>query len=76
MIDPKPFVGDRAYDATQHLLNCRSRLRSDPGDTIRRVSALLEVDPDRVGRWTFARLAAEPREDWDDKATRLASLIG
>ena len=22
VIDPKPFVGDPAYDATQHLLNC------------------------------------------------------
>jgi streptomycin 6-kinase len=24
VIDPKPFVGDSAYDATQHLLNCRA----------------------------------------------------
>jgi streptomycin 6-kinase len=30
VIDPKPFVGDPAYDATQHLFNCQSRLRSDP----------------------------------------------
>ena len=30
VIDPKPFVGDPAYDATQHLLNCAARLRSDP----------------------------------------------
>ena len=29
VIDPKPFVGDPAYDATQHLLNCR-RLRTRP----------------------------------------------
>src|SRR5262249_46056921 len=33
-IDPKPFVGDRTYDATQHLLNCRERLRSDGAATI------------------------------------------
>lgn len=76
VIDPKPFVGDRAYDATQHLMNCRSRLRSDPNDTILRISAMLEVDPVRVRRWTFARLAAEPREDWDDEARALASQIG
>jgi Aminoglycoside/hydroxyurea antibiotic resistance kinase len=30
VIDPKPFVGDPAYDATQHLFNCEVRLRSDP----------------------------------------------
>jgi streptomycin 6-kinase len=36
VIDPKPFVWDPAYDATQHLLNCGARLRSDPENTIRR----------------------------------------
>jgi streptomycin 6-kinase len=30
VIDPKPFIGDPAYDATQHLLNCLARLRSTP----------------------------------------------
>jgi streptomycin 6-kinase len=34
VIDPKPFVGDAAYDATQHLLNCPARLRADPHGTI------------------------------------------
>ena len=37
VIDPKPFVGDPAYDATQHLLNCRRRLRLDPDRTIRKL---------------------------------------
>jgi streptomycin 6-kinase len=59
-IDPKPFVGDPAYDATQHLLNCRERLRRDPPGTIRRFADLLGVDADRVRAWLFARLAAEP----------------
>ncbi len=27
-IDPKPFLGDPAFDATQHLLNCKQRLAS------------------------------------------------
>jgi len=65
-IDPKPFVGDRAYDATQHLLNCRARVRADPCGTIRRVADLLEVDAERVRLWMFARAAAEPRADWPD----------
>lgn len=66
VIDPKPFLGDPAYDATQHLLNCRCRLRSDPKGTIHRMADLLGLDRDRVRMWTFARLAADPRADWDD----------
>jgi streptomycin 6-kinase len=59
VIDPKPFVGDPAYDATQHLLNCRDRLFSHPVDTIRRFAELLELNHERVRLWTFARLAIE-----------------
>ena len=58
-IDPKPFVGDSAYDATQHLFNCKERLYSDPDGTIRRVADLLGVDRQRVRLWTFARAAIE-----------------
>jgi streptomycin 6-kinase len=64
VIDPKPFVGDPAYDATQHLFNCEARLRSDPGGTIRRIADMLGVDRERVQMWMFARAAAEPRADW------------
>lgn len=75
VIDPKPFVGDRAFDATQHLLNCRARLRFNSRELITRVADLFELDYDRVRLWTFARLAAEPREDWDDEASDLARLM-
>ena len=64
MIDPKPFVGDAAYDLTQHLINCEERLQADAPGLIRRVADLAEVDADRVCRWLFARAAAEPRDDW------------
>jgi streptomycin 6-kinase len=64
VIDPKPFAGDPAYDATQHLFNCARRLRADAGGTIRRFADLLGVDPERVRLWTFARAAAEPPNDW------------
>jgi streptomycin 6-kinase len=30
VIDPKPFIGDPAYDAVQHLHNCEERLHADP----------------------------------------------
>jgi streptomycin 6-kinase len=60
-IDPKPFVGDPAYDATQHLLNCDDRMRTDGRATVARMAELLEVDAERVRLWTFARLAARSR---------------
>ena len=75
VIDPKPFVGDPAYDATQHLLNCAGRLRADPAATIRRFADLLEVDAERVRLWMFARAAAESRDVWDDDALALARRL-
>ena len=48
-IDPKPFVGDRAYDATQHLLNCRHRLIVCTDSTIRRFSDCLRRTPNASG---------------------------
>ena len=63
-IDPKPFVGDPAYDATQHLMNCPERMRDAPHATIGRFADLLGVSSERVRRWMFARAAAEPRDGW------------
>ena len=75
-IDPKPFFGDPAYDATQHLLNCRDRLRSDGAGTVRRFADLLGVEEERVRLWTFARLAAEPRSEWaNDDNDQLARAL-
>ena len=67
VIDPKPFVGDPAYDATQHLFNCDARLRSDPEGTIRHFADLLGVDHERVHLWMFARAVAELLGDWNDQ---------
>jgi streptomycin 6-kinase len=76
VIDPKPFVGDPAYDATQHLFNCRARMRSDPRGMIWHIADLLGVDRERVRLWTFARAAAEPRDDWrNDDSIALARAI-
>jgi streptomycin 6-kinase len=60
-IDPKPFVGDRAYDATQHLFDCKRRVLTAADATIRHFADLLELDAERVRLWMFARSAAEPR---------------
>ncbi|MEO7963005.1 MAG: aminoglycoside phosphotransferase family protein [Gemmatimonadaceae bacterium] len=53
VIDPKPFIGDRAYDATQHLLNCKRRLLTDPNGTIDRIADLIEIDRRCVRLWLF-----------------------
>jgi streptomycin 6-kinase len=59
VIDPKPHVGDPAYEPLQHMLNCDDRLRSDPRGLARRMAGLLGLDPDRVLRWLFARCVQE-----------------
>ena len=59
VIDPKPHVGDPAYDPLQHMLNCDDRLRSDPRGLARRMAGLLDLDPDRVLGWLFARCVQE-----------------
>jgi streptomycin 6-kinase len=74
VIDPKPFVGDPAYDSTQHLFNCE-RLRSEPQRTVQRFADLLGLDHERVRLWVFARAAAEPRETWDVDRMALARTM-
>jgi streptomycin 6-kinase len=63
VIDPKPHVGDPAYDPTQHLLNCAERLQADPAGLAARMAELLEVDPLRLRRWLFARCVLEAPSD-------------
>ncbi len=77
VIDPKPFVGDPAYDATQHLLNCVTRLRLEPKGTIRRFADLLNLDYERVRQWTFARFAVQAGYGGqNDEWVELAKAIG
>lgn len=59
VIDPKPYVGDPAYDSLQHLLNCEHRLAADPVGLARRMADLLGLEADRVTNWLFARCVQE-----------------
>lgn len=59
VIDPKPYLGDPAFDALQHLLNCRERLAADPVGLAIRMAELLGLDADRVNQWLFARCVQE-----------------
>ncbi|MCB0630646.1 MAG: aminoglycoside phosphotransferase family protein [Saprospiraceae bacterium] len=73
-IDIKPYLGDRAYDLTQHLLNCKERLRNKPEMTIRRVAALAGVSPMRLRDWTFARLASESNGKHQNLAVKIREI--
>lgn len=62
-IDPKPYLGDPAYDALQHMLNCPERLAADPIALTRRMADVLDLDPDRLQLWLFARCVQESIND-------------
>jgi len=58
-IDPKPYVGDPAYDVLQHMLNCEDRLAAHPAALAARMAGLAGVDAGRVRLWLFARSVQE-----------------
>jgi streptomycin 6-kinase len=59
VIDPKPYVGDPAYDVLQHMLNCEDRLAADPSGLADRMAGLTGLDQRRVRLWLFARSVQE-----------------
>jgi len=59
VIDPKPYVGDPAYDVLQHMLNCEDRLAANPAALADRMAGLAGVDATRVRQWLFARTVQE-----------------
>ena len=73
VIDPKPYAGDPAYDALQHMLNCE-RLQIDPRALATRIADLLALDRGRVLQWLFARCVQESpdRPDLAHVARRIA----
>ncbi len=59
VIDPKPYLGDPAYDPLQHMLNFPERLAADASGFTRRMSQLLDLDVERLRQWLFARCVQE-----------------
>jgi streptomycin 6-kinase len=56
-IDPKPLVGEAAFD-TGYLLDTLLRDHPDPAEATGWIAVLardLELDPDRIRAWAFAR---------------------
>ena len=62
VIDPKPYLGDPAYDVLQHMLNCEDRLAADLAGLPKRMADLAGIDADRVRQWLFARKCAARRQ--------------
>jgi len=59
VIDPKPYVGDPAYDVLQHMLNCDARLAINAAGLADRMADLAGLDRARVRSWLFARAVQE-----------------
>ena len=72
-IDPKPYIGDPAYDVTQHILNRVFFHKADAGSLAARMARLLDLDPNRILLWLFAR-AVEASPFWAGMADLPAAL--
>jgi streptomycin 6-kinase len=59
VVDPKPYIGDPAYDVLQHMLNCEDRLAADPAGLADRMAGLTGLEAGRVRQWLFARSVQE-----------------
>lgn len=72
-IDPKPYVGDPTYDATQHVFNGVFVEGLGIRPLASRMAVLLDLDLDRLLRWLFAR-AVEASPYWSGMAELARTL--
>ncbi len=73
-IDIKPYIGDRAYDLTQHILNNTDRLEFASSVFLSKMAVLAEVDPMRLIKWVQARLYSENRGRYQSLGQKLEHL--
>jgi streptomycin 6-kinase len=73
-IDPKPYVGDPAYDVTQHIFNGVFLEGADADVLAARMARLLDLDLDRILLWLFAR-SVEASPYWAGMADLARTLI-
>jgi streptomycin 6-kinase len=74
-IDPKPYVGDPAYDVTQHIFNGVFVEGADAGALASRMARLPDLDLHRILRWLLAR-AVEASPYWNGMANLALTLDG
>lgn len=64
-IDPKPHVGDPAFDPVMHIGTSYGRMQTDPCALVKHMADLTGTDEARVGLWLFARAVVErPGKPW------------
>lgn len=61
--------------AAEERWPCEERLWARPLETIERFASLLDRRAERVRLWIFARVAAEPRDDWRGPELELARAL-
>ena len=79
VIDPKPIVGDPAFEPVQLLTQRAGRITEPPppADVETRlvgIAELVGLDPTRVGLWTIARSAEWSMWSWDHGNTVDAAI--
>jgi streptomycin 6-kinase len=72
-IDPKPYIGDPAYDVTQHIFNGVFLEGADAEALASRMARLLDLDLNRILLWLFAR-AVEASPYWGGMADLAQTL--
>src|ERR1700722_3215985 len=72
-IDPKPYIGDPAYDVTQHIFNGVFVEGADAEALAARMAHLLDLDLSRIQLWLFAR-AVEASPYWTGMADLARAL--
>ena len=61
-IDPKPLIGDPAFEPVQILTQSEGRIAETPDPDavafrLARIAGLVSLDPERIGLWALARTA-------------------
>lgn len=83
-IDPKPLVGERAFDLASHVRDRRQRMRDDSDSRavirrrLERLCSSLDVDHDRARGWAVAHALAwsvDPEGDFYPDLVLAARLI-
>jgi streptomycin 6-kinase len=80
-IDPKPLVGDRAFDVASLLRDRRGELAADPHPVRRlrrrldQVSTVLELDRERMRGWAVVHALAWGMDDYERFDDILASAV-
>jgi streptomycin 6-kinase len=78
-IDPKPLVGDRAFEPVQILTQCNGQIVEPPSPDevsgrLETIADLCDLDAVRIGRWAIGRCAEWSMWSWEHGHTVDAAI--